>query len=59
VKGCATDQLYFSQHFADELRWRTEKAMKTKSKISGHIIRSGAWVVFLSVGFMAATLGFD
>jgi hypothetical protein len=33
--------------------------MKTKNKISGHIIRSGAWAVFLSVAFMAATLGFD
>ena len=27
--------------------------MKTKSKISGYIIRSGAWAVFLSVAFIA------
>ena len=27
--------------------------MKTKSKISGHIIRGGAWAVFLSVAFIA------
>jgi hypothetical protein len=33
--------------------------MKTKSKISGHIIRGGAWAVFLSVAFIAATSGFD
>ena len=30
-----------------------EIGMKTKSKISGHIIRSGAWTVFLSVVFVA------
>jgi hypothetical protein len=30
-----------------------EKEMKTKSKISGHIIRGGAWAVFLSVAFIA------
>ena len=33
--------------------------MKTKSKISGHIIRSGAWAVFLSVAFIAASSAFD
>jgi len=33
--------------------------MKTKSKISGHIIRGGAWAVFLSVAFIAATSAFD
>jgi hypothetical protein len=32
-----------------------EKEMKAKSKISGYIIRSGAWAVFLSVAFIAAT----
>ena len=32
--------------------------MKTKSKISGHIIRSGAWAVFLSVAFIAASSAF-
>ncbi len=29
--------------------------MKTKNKISGHIIRSGAWAVFLSAAFIAAS----
>lgn len=29
--------------------------MKTKSNIGGHIIRSAAWAVFLSVAFIAAT----
>ena len=33
--------------------------MKTKSKISGHIIRSGAWAVFLSVAFIAASSAFN
>jgi hypothetical protein len=32
-----------------------EKEMKTKSKISGHIIRSAAWAVFLSGAFIAAS----
>ncbi len=31
--------------------------MKTKSKISGHIIRGGAWAVFLSVAFIALSSG--
>jgi N-acetylneuraminic acid mutarotase len=34
------------------LQRKTEKEMKTKSKISGYIIRSGAWAVFLSVAFI-------
>ena len=38
---------------------RMEKEMKTKSKISGHIIRSGAWAVFLSVAFIAASSAFN
>ena len=33
--------------------------MKTKSKINGHIIRSGAWAVFLSVAFIAASSASD
>ena len=33
--------------------------MKTKSKISGYIIRSAAWAVFLSVAFIAASSAFD
>ena len=33
--------------------------MKTKSKISGHIIRGGAWAVFLSVAFIALTSAFN
>ena len=33
--------------------------MKTKSKISGYIIRSGAWAVFLSVAFIAASSAFN
>src|SRR3954468_7893916 len=36
-----------------------KKAIKTKSKISGHIIRGGAWTVFLWVAFIAATSAFD
>ena len=36
-----------------------EKEMKTKSKISGHIIRSVAYAVFLAVAFIAATSAFD
>jgi hypothetical protein len=36
-----------------------EKEMKTKSKISGHIIRGGAWVVFLSVAFIALSSAFQ
>jgi N-acetylneuraminic acid mutarotase len=30
-----------------------KKGMKTKTKISGHIIRGGAWAVFLSLAFLA------
>jgi len=33
--------------------------MKTKSKISGHIIRSAAYAVFLSVAFIALSSAFD
>ena len=33
--------------------------MKTKSNISGYIIRSGAWAVFLSVAFIALTSAFN
>src|SRR5437773_1181923 len=33
--------------------------MKTKSNISGYIIRSAAYAVFLSVAFIAATSAFD
>ena len=33
--------------------------MKTKSKTSGYIIRCGAWAVFLSVAFIAATSAFQ
>ena len=33
--------------------------MKTKSKIGGHIIRSGAYAVFLSVAFIGASSAFD
>ena len=33
--------------------------MKTKSKISGYIIRSGAWAVFLAVAFIAASWAFN
>jgi len=32
-----------------------EKEMKTQNKISGHIIRSAAYAVFLSVTFIAAS----
>jgi N-acetylneuraminic acid mutarotase len=33
--------------------------MKTKSKISGYIIRSAAWALFLSVAFIAASSAFN
>src|SRR6476469_895411 len=33
--------------------------MKTKSTISGHIIRSGAWALFLSVAFIALSSAFQ
>jgi N-acetylneuraminic acid mutarotase len=33
--------------------------MKIKTKISGRIIRTGAWAVFLSVAFVAASSAFD
>ena len=33
--------------------------MKTKSKISGYIIRSAAYAVFLSVAFIAASSAFN
>ena len=33
--------------------------MKTKSKISGYMIRSAAYAVFLSVAFIAASSAFD
>ena len=33
--------------------------MKTKSKISGYMIRSAAWAVFLSVAFIAASSAFN
>ena len=33
--------------------------MKTKSKISGYVIRGGAWAVFLSVVFIAASWAFQ
>jgi N-acetylneuraminic acid mutarotase len=36
-----------------------DKEMKTKSKISGQIIRSAAWAVFLSVAFIALTSAFN
>src|SRR5437773_2867930 len=36
-----------------------EKGMKTKSKISGHIIRNAAYAVFLSVAFIAASSAFQ
>ena len=36
-----------------------ENEMKTKSKISGHIIRNGAWAVFLSVAFVALSFAFQ
>jgi N-acetylneuraminic acid mutarotase len=36
-----------------------EKEMKTKSKISGHIVRSAAYAVCFSVAFVALTLAFQ
>src|SRR6476646_6914721 len=32
-----------------------DREMKAKSKISGYIIRSGVWAVFLAVAFIAAS----
>src|SRR5206468_4351867 len=39
-------------HCAEAVEYAPPK-MKTKSKISGYIIRSGTWAVFLSVAFIA------
>ena len=36
-----------------------EQEMKTKSKISGYVIRSAAYAVFLSVAFIAASWAFQ
>jgi hypothetical protein len=36
-----------------------EKEMKAKSKISGYIIRSGVWAVFLSMGFIVVSWAFN
>src|SRR5262245_21453660 len=38
---------------------RIEKEMKTKSQISGHMIRSATYAVFVSVGFSAASSAFQ
>ena len=49
----------FSKTLSRNFQRRMEKEMKTKSKISGHIIRSGAWAVFLAVAFIAASSAFN
>jgi len=36
-----------------------EQEIKTKSRISGYIIRSSAWAVFLAAAFSAASSAFD
>src|SRR5439155_25291225 len=38
---------------------RMEKEMKTNSEISGHIVRSGMFAVFLSVAFIAVSSAFQ
>ena len=43
----------------DSAQFSYDSEMKTKSKISGHIIRSGAWAVSLSVAFIALSSAFD
>jgi hypothetical protein len=45
----------FPKTLSVNFRRRMEREMKTQGKISGHIIRSGAYAVFLSVAFIAAS----
>src|SRR5260370_22260752 len=45
----------FPKSLSGNFHRRMEKDMKTKSRISGHIIRSAAYAVFLSVAFIAAS----
>ena len=48
----------FLQQLLRNFLGRMEKEMKTKSKISGYMIRSTAYAVFLSVAFVAASWAF-
>jgi hypothetical protein len=49
----------FSKGLSRNLLRRMEKEMKTKSRISGYMIRSAAYAVFLSVAFIAASWAFQ
>ena len=49
----------FPKTLSRNFQKRIEKEMKTKSKTSGHIIRSGVWAVFLSVAFIALSSAFN
>src|SRR5206468_6881403 len=53
------DWLYFSQTLWRNVQSGTEEEMKTKSKSSGHIIRSAAYAVFLLVAFIAFSSAFQ
>jgi hypothetical protein len=43
----------------EEFPQRIENEMKTKSRISGYVIRSAAYAVFLAVAFIAASSAFN
>ena len=56
IGGARRNRIGFSflKTLSGNFHRRMEKEMKTKSKISGHIIRSAVYAVFLSVAFIAA-----
>jgi N-acetylneuraminic acid mutarotase len=51
--------LVFSELLLRNFQRRMEKEMKTKSKVSGYIVCTVAYAVFLSVGFIAASFAFQ
>ena len=61
IGGARRNRIGFSfpRSLSRNFHRRMEKEMKTKSKISGHIIRSVVYAVFLSVAFIAASSAFQ
>ena len=61
IGGARRNRIGFSfpKTLSENFHTRMEKEMKTKSKISGHIIRSAAYALFLSVAFIAASWAFQ
>ena len=61
IGGARRNRIGFSfpKTLSRNFQRRMKKEMKTKSKISGHIIRSAAWAVFLSVAFIALSSAFN